>query len=315
MCFQDNMRIYFLTCTPAVLKLNGLYAGGTDMFERHIEIDLSDNVLAEIVPGDNLQPVNFFINEKLLREPPDFMDVYLADGDALIYVRRFESRDSRINIIFQTRFEGNLVTVFSQGEVYLSVEGKNYSLTALGSRFKEVRTEEKRLAGYPVLALYGGDALVVISHTGAVIFSSEVLSVQFGETFKTTVRFETCTAAQANCEYSYNGEKLTLTFSRTEETEPPDEKILHFAFFESILTFGDCEKYLSLELKPKAADLREYLGAFTGVTVPTEKFYAMHPDERAAGLVYPKKANLHEIKYFSVQLKDGKVDNVYPVEQ
>ena len=303
-----------MTCTPAVLKLNGLYAGGTDMFERHIEVDLGDSVLAEIVPGENLQPVNFFLNEKLLREPPDFMDVYLAQDEAIIYVRRFESRDSRINIIFQARFEGNLVTVFSQGEVYLSVEGKNYVLTALGTRFKEVRTEEKRLAGYPVLAIWGGEGLVVISHMGAVIFTNEVIFAEFDNTFKTAIRFETCTAALANCEYSYDGEKLTLISSRTEETEPPNGKILHFAFFESVMTFGDYEKYLSPELAPKADDIREYLGAFTGVTVPTERFYALHQNELAAGLVYPRNSNLYEIKYFAIQLKDGKVDNIYPVE-
>ena len=60
------MRIYFLSYKPAILKLNGLYVGGIDLFERHINVDLKDSLLAEIVPGDNLQPVNFFINEHLL---------------------------------------------------------------------------------------------------------------------------------------------------------------------------------------------------------------------------------------------------------
>lgn len=308
------MRVYFLTCTPAVLKLNGLYAGGTDMFERHIEVDLNDNVLAEIVPGENLQPVNFFIGPQIFKNPPDYMDVYLNKDEAVIFIRRFESRDTRINVIFQTRFEKNLVTVFSQGEVYLSVEGQNYSITALGPRFKEVNAEEKNLAGYPVLAIRGGDGLIIISHTGSVIFSNEVIFAEFGQTFKTAVQFETCTAARAVCEYSYDGEKLTLTASKTEETEQPDESILHFAFFESIMTFGDFEKYLSPELKARSADLKEYLGNYNGVTIPTERFCALHPKERAAGLVYQQKANLYEIKYFAVQLKEGKIDNIFPVE-
>ena len=68
------MRFYFLSVKPAILKLNGLYVGGVDLFERHVEIDLQDNVLAEIVPGENLQPVNFFINERLLTNPPPFHD-------------------------------------------------------------------------------------------------------------------------------------------------------------------------------------------------------------------------------------------------
>ena len=79
------MRIYFLSCVPAILKLNGLYAGGVDLFERQIDVDLNDNILAEVVPGENLQPANFFLDGKILTSPPDFMDVYLLEGDALVY--------------------------------------------------------------------------------------------------------------------------------------------------------------------------------------------------------------------------------------
>lgn len=307
------MRIYFLSCTPAILKLNGTYAGGVDLFERHIDADLSDYILCEIVPGENLQPVNFFLSADLLSSPPDFMDVYLSDGDALIYIRRFESRETRLSVIFQTRFEGNLITVFSQGETYLSIEGKDYSINPIGGRFKSVRAEEKAIAGYPVLALYGGDGLIIISHTGTQLFANEVIFAEFGATFKVGVKFDTCTCAEAHCEYSYDGQRLTLISSNTVENHPTDSRILHFAFFESLMTFGDFTKYLSPELAPRAGDLKDYLGKFTGVTVPTEKFYKSHPDEQAAGLVYPERENLFIIKYFAVRLADGKIDNIYPV--
>ncbi len=308
------MLFYFLTRTPAVLKLNGQYAGITDMFERRIEADPRENILAEIVPGENLQPVNFFLNEKLLIEPPDYLDVYLCGGDAYIYVNRFESRDARINVMLQRRFAGNLVTVFSRGETYLTTEGETLSLTPLGFGFKSPEAEEKTLAGLPVLCIKSGKAMIVLSAKGEIIFSNEVVSAEFGEKLKVSAEFATCTAARADCEYDYDGEKLTLISGKTTETVPPDENILCFAFFESVLTYGDFEKYLSPALLPGAGNLREYLGGFTGVTVPPEKFYLARPDVKAAGLVYPKRANLYEIKYFAVDLKDGKVDNVYPVE-
>ena len=308
------MRVYFLSCTPAILKLNGKYAGGVDLFERRIDVSLSDGILAEVVPGENLQPVNFFLNDDLLSSPPEFMDVYLSEDDAIIYIRRFESRDTRLNVIFQTRFEGNLITVFSQGEVYLSIEGKEYNLIPVGSGFKNVRAEQKSIAGYPVFALFGGDKLVVISHTGVQLFANEVIFAEFGATFKTGVRFGTAACAEAHCEYSYDGEKLTLISSKTVETQPQNEYILHFSFFESVMTYGDFTKYLSPELVERAGDIRDYLGKFTGVTVPTEKFYKSHPDELAAGLVYPEKQNLFKIKYFAVRLANGKIDNIYPIE-
>ena len=175
------MRVYFLSYKPAILKLNGLYVGVIDLFERHVEIDLNDSVLAEIVPGENLQGVNFFINERLLFSPPPFLDVYLMSGEALVYVREYGNKNADIEVIAQTRFCGNLVTVFSQGGVYLSAEGGDYSLIPLPARFKSVKFEEKMLGGLPVLAVWGGNALLVLNDRGKRVFMNEVIAADFGE--------------------------------------------------------------------------------------------------------------------------------------
>ena len=308
------MRVYFLSYKPAILKLNGLYVGGIDTFERHIEIDLSDSVLAEIVPGENLQPVNFFINEKLLFEPPAFMDVYLMDGETLIFIKEYGNKSVNLSVIAQTLFCGNLVTLFSQGGLFLSVEGAEYSLIPLPAKFAGAKFSERQIDGFPVLAISGGNGLLILSDRGKKIFFSEAESFEFSDRLKICAAFETCTAAKAECEYAYDGEKLTMVAGRTVETRPPEKAILHFAFFESVLTRGNFLNYLSDDLKPKAGEIFEYLGEFAGVTVPTEKFFAEHPAMRAAGLVYPKSENLFEVKYYAVELDDGKISNVFPVE-
>lgn len=340
------MRIYFLSYKPAILKLNGLYVGGVDMFERHIELELADSVLAEIVPGENLQPVNFFINEKLLFQPPPFLDVYLMENEALLFVREYGNKGVNLRVVRQTRFCGNLVTLFLQGGCYLSVEGAEYSLFPLSAKFYTARFEEKTLCGMPVLAVYGGGtvgygidggaandsgfggasnggaacgavggALLILSESGKRIFLNEVEKAEFGERLKITAAFETCTAAKAVCEYLYDGEKLILQNSATIETRPPEKPILHFAFFESVLTRGNFANYLCDDLKDRAGALADYLGEFVGVTVPTEKFYAEHPNLRATGLVYPKASNLYEVKYFAVELDEtsAKITNIFPV--
>lgn len=308
------MRIYFLSYKPAILKLNGLYVGGIDYFERHVEIDLTDNVLAEIVPGENLQPVNFFINEKLLQSPPHYLDVYLMPGEALVFIREYGNKKLNLEIILQTRFRGNLITVFSQGGIYLSCDGDGYDLISLPGKFAKCRAEEKTLSGRPVLAIRGGDMLLIISERGKQIFMNTVEDAVFSDTLEIRAAFETCTAAKAECVYEYDGEKLTLVKSTTVETRAPERNIIHFAFFESVLTRGDFTKYLDNGLKSKSGVLRDYLGEFVGVTVPTEKFYAEHGDMRAAGLVYPKAKNLFEVKYFAVDLNEDKITNIYPVE-
>lgn len=308
------MRVYFLSCSPAVLKLNGLYVGRVDGFERHIELDPADRVFAEIIPGANMHGVNFFLDGRFFSDPPDFADVYLLENDALVYIREFGQKDVKLKAVFQTRFCGNLVTVFSQGGVYLSIEGAEYSLAPLPPQFSACRAEEKSLAGRDVLALYGGNKLVIISDGGKVVFKNTVEAAEFGDNLFVRAPFETCAAAKAECVYSYDGERLTQTSGKTVETRPPDKSVAHFAFFESVLTCGDFEKYLDDGLKAKAGELKSYLGGFVSVTVPTEKFYAMHSGIAAAGLVYPLKSNLYEVKYFAVDMQDGKVTNIFPVE-
>lgn len=308
------MRVYFLSCTAAALKLNGLYVGTIDGFERHIELDKTDGILAEIVPGENLQPVNFFLDEKFFKNPPQFADVYLFDGDALVYIREYARKDVAVKVIYQTRFSGNLITVFYQGNVYLSIDASDYNLITLPYSFLSCTAEAKTLNGFDVLALYGGNRLVLISSYGKVIYSNVAENAEFTNVLKLSAPFETCNSARADCTFSYDGEKLSLISSVTVQTRPPEKEILHFAFFESVLTCGDYSSYLSDELKPRAAELKSYLGNFVAVTIPPEKFYLLHGEKNAAGLAYPLAENLFEIKYFTVDLENGKVCNIRPVE-
>ena len=308
------MTVYFLSYLPAALKLNGLYVGTIDGFERHIELDPADNVLAEIVPCDNLQQLNFFLNEKFFKAPPSFADVYLMDGGALVYIREYGVKDVKLNVIYQTRFFGNLITVFAQGGIYLSIEGAEYNLTPLPLSFSELRAAQNTISGREVLVLYGGNQAVIISENGKTVFMNAAEKLEFGENLKVTAGFETCTAAKAECIYSYDGNELTLISSKTVETRPPEKEILHFAFFESVLTRGDYTKYLDEELKPRAEDLKSYFGEFVSVTVPPEKFYLKHGNILAAGLVYPKSKNLYEVKYFAVDITDDKISNIFPIE-
>ena len=309
------MRVYFLSYLPAALKLNGLYLGTVDGFERHIELDPCDRVFAELLPGNNLQPLNFFLDGDFFKSPPKFADVYLLGGDALIYIREYGAKDVKLNVIYQTRFFGSLVTIFSQGGVYLTIDGAEYSLTPLPTEFSNLYAEEKTLAGRSVLAVYGGNRLLIISDGGKKVFLNPADTAEFGDFLTISAPFETCTAAKAECKFSYDGEALTLVSGRTVETRPPEKNILHFAFFESVLTRGDCEKYLNDELKPRAGDLKSYLGNFVSVTIPTEKFYFTHGNIAAAGLVYPRAENLYEVKYFAVTLDGDKISNIFPIDQ
>lgn len=306
------MRVYFLSCIQAILKLNGMYIGAIDGFERHIELDPKDRVFAEIIPDGNLHGVNFFLDEKFFSDPPAFCDLYLLEGDALIFIREYAEKDTKIEVLHQTRFYGNLITLFAQGALYLSVDGAQYSLTPLPPSFRKFTAQTYMLAGRDVFTLSNGKHLIIIADSGKIIFKSPADSFEFSDTLKVTAEFETCAQAQAECVYSYDGESLHRISAKTTELRPPEPEIMHFAFFESVLTGADFDKYLSDELKWKAGDLKSYLGEFVAVTVPPEKFYLIHGDIKAAGLVYPKSKNLFEIKYYAVDISDGVIENIKP---
>ena len=308
------MRVYFLSYMPAILKLNGMYIGAIDGFERHIELEKEDAIFAEIIPGENLQSVNFFLDEKFFVSPPSFCDLYCMDGDFLIYICEYAVKDCKIEVLYQDRFCGNLVTLFSQGGLYLSVEGAEYLLEPLPPSFKNFTAETHTLAQREVLAITNGRHLIVISERGKIIFKSAANSFEFADTLRITAQFETCTCAQAECEYSYDGEGLTLISARTDEIRPPEREILHFAFFESVLTGADFSAYLDGSLSEQAPHLKGYLGEFVAVTVPPEKFYIVHGNISAVGLVYPKGKNVFEIKYFAVDFAGDKISNIYPIE-
>lgn len=310
------MRLYFLSERTAALKLNGAYLGVIDCFERFVDIDRGGKILAEVVPDGDALPLSFFIDDNLFSDPPDYLDVYLTGGDAVIYVSRFEKRSHELKVVAQVNFRGGQYTLFlTDGRVYLNCErGENCSLYELPQSCANAALTESVIGGFPVLLAEGDGYVTVISEDGRRIFYNAAESWQCGDKLIVTVNFNTCAGCAATCTFGYDGNSMTLEGSRTEERVPPAANVMHFAFFESILTRGNYIKYLSDDLKESAAALPEFLGEFVDVTVPHGAFNDAHPQiNHAAGLVYPVKKNLFNIKYYAVDIADGKITNIYEV--
>ncbi len=300
---------------PAALKLNGLYLGVIDKFERRVEIGDGERVFAEAVPADNSQPLNFFIDGDFINDPPQFCDVYLMGSDALVYLKRYPQKECKLRVYAQLRLGGCLATLYGLGAVYLSCEA--YGETEnheLDDAFAEATLEESSVNGFPIILVRGKNCVAAVSDSGKLVFMNAAESCECGAALKIRVKHETCANLETECEFSYDGTKMTLFASRTRERCAPAAGTEHFAFFESALTRSDCAKYLSDELKPKAKDINSFLGDFIGVTVPPENFVAEHGEIRAAGLVYAKTKNLFEVRYFAADFENGLISNIYEVE-
>ncbi|MCD8041158.1 MAG: hypothetical protein LUF82_06555 [Clostridia bacterium] len=306
------MKVYFVSAVEAALKLDGGYVGIIDGFERYCEIDCKSGVLAEVIPDGNLQPLNFFINENFFKNPPPFADIYACGGSRFICFKNFLQKDSSLKMLLQCSFLSMTVTVYRQGGIFVSCEGKDFETYRLPECYAQPRYQEVTAGGNRLLALYGGSWLTLINQNGKIVFMNEVESCSFGDIIEVKAPLHTCADSYAECQFTYSGKGLAAAGSRTVERVPQGKELLPFVFFERVLCCGDYGALLCDDLKPKAGSLKKYLGKFTGVTVPTADFYSAHEDEKAAGLVY-SKSGLYEIIYYAIDEENGKITNIRPV--
>ena len=305
------MRIYFTACAPAALKLDGQYCGIIDGFERYAEVPES-GAFAEIVPGGGI-PVNFFTGENFFAAPPQNVAVYKIFGGRLVCVRNFFPQREQMRVTAQKNFCGNVFTLFCMGGTYVACEGERGGVFAMpdgfDGQFEEVETE-----GAPFLCLRDGKHLAVFSADGGLCLLADCISAHFGERLVTCAPAEDSADTLIYTQYRYDGQKFVPENRRTEERRAPCALAPHIAFFDCVLRRGDCTRYLSAELRPKAGDVYSYLGGFKEVLVPDELFFKRFGDVAAAGLAYPEGGNTFAVKYFICDVKEGVICNIYPAE-
>lgn len=291
--------------------LNGEYLGDVGSIEKYVDIPSGEEVFAEIIPEGQFLQYSFFIGQKLFNNPPPFIKLYLLKGEALVYIERFERLDRGLNVLEQSSLVGLGVTLLELGgKLYLSCDGQKCSLYKLPAYFENCRLIEASICGFPVMLARGDNCLCAISSHGNKLFLGKAESYSTGDMLALTVNFKGCAGYFAEREYSYNGKELTMVKEEIKKRHSVENAAEHFAFFEAILYGGDCGEYLSEDMQGATEAIKEYLGNFTEVTVPHKAFYDKYGDISAAALAYPIRDNLFEIKYFSVEYKNGKIDNI-----
>ena len=137
------MKIRFLSSVPCALTIGGEYFGITDDFERFAEISLKDNLFACFSP-QNALPLGVFLNDRLFFSPPVGVEAYLLRDGAALYARDFPPRSSEVRITAQERFVSDLITVYFQGGLHVSLEtAKGFSVAPL-AHYYEHATIKKR---------------------------------------------------------------------------------------------------------------------------------------------------------------------------
>ena len=300
------MKIYFLSSQPCALCFNGLYFGVTDQFERYAEISLKDKLFVEFLP-QNAQPIRFFLTEDVRFSPPVGCEVYLSSHFLVIYARDFLPIDNTLKIITQERFQDNLITIFQQGIIQVSMETeKGFFISALPPSFNACTITFQ----CDLFFIFNQKQLAIFTKTGKCVFLEEIIEYSIEENvLNATLPLSDSLKRYAKCSYALTEDGCFQTAfllqqanEKTTAQEDIRNDLLAYAFFESIILQADYKEFLYEELQPNADKILSFLGKFERVLLAD--------NANTCGLIYKKATDLFEIVYYTVEIKNGRIADI-----
>lgn len=281
----------------SALSVNGVYLGIVDGFERTCELNPEERAFCEIKPTEHT-PVSFTFDEAFLFSPPPQIKLYYTRNGVAIYACNFVRADPAMHVIWQKKLNGILMTLYVQGTLQLSFESeKGFQLIPLPDSLQDALPTA---LGSGIL-LEGERAFAHLSREGKVLVLSEGKVLEKEHELRAEVPFHDAAGHTALC--SWKEGSLTACSIRARREPQPDTFAL--ALFESVLIGADPVPYLHETLLEKAELLKEFLGKFISVVLTGAQ------DE--IGLVYERKKNVYDVKYFRVELTEGKISNITPL--
>ncbi len=288
------MRVIFLADRTCALTVNGVYLGLVDGFERTCELNPEERVFCEL-QASGCAPLSFLLDETFLLDPPPQIKLYYYAGGVAVYAGDFLSADASLQVIKQTRLGGTLITLYRQGKLQLNVENETgFHLIELPAMLND---GEIYAIGEDFL-IEGETAFALISHDGTLWVLSEGRIIEKETVLKAEVPFHDCLGHTAVC--TWERDKLIDCAVRT--THEPTEMTFALALFESVLIGAEFTAFLHESLIERAQVLREYLGEFQSVVLTQEP--------NRIGLVYRRKERIFDVRYYRVELTDGKISNI-----
>lgn len=289
------MRVYFLSARPCALKVNGVYLGETDGFERYADLFPRDRPFVEFLPQNGFLPLSFFLSEDILDSPPFGVSVYRAPSFLILYAENFSSPSAKLELIASSPS----VTVFSQGLPQALLFGKN--IIDLTEAFSACKISE-----YGSVILLEGEGELRALYNGTEFFGGKAEEWRYDPQRKELfVKFPLCDFYGSTAECVWNCEKEgapVLTSAKKSAGIAPIDELILCRFLQDLSAEKDVSVFLSAELNEALPQIKNYLGKYTAV-FPLQT-------ETEAGVVCPVKERVFELKYFSAELTEGRISNI-----
>jgi len=298
------MKTYFLSSKPCALTINGAYFGMTDLFERHAELCLKDNLFLSFTP-ENARPISFFLNERIRTCAPARVNVYLADRFIMLHAFDFPPLSTAFQIHAQKTFENASVSVFSQGETQCVIQTKDRTHTfVLPSAFQECEIS----AFQEYFFIKSPTHLAVYHENGNCLFLEETHTFSIDENgekpaFNATLPLSSALSRMLKGRWELTPDRATRTVcSLLQKNDIPQEELIGYAFLESLRLGEDPTPYLSKELVPDLDKIKNFLKGFTAVSI------TQVPNEYL--LTYPVGERLFSLKKICVEVENSAIIDI-----
>ena len=314
------MRIHFSSKKECFLRLGGVLMGSCGKIEKFIDLEPNCELLVEFLPSDgNILPLSFVINKQFFESPPECCNVYFYGIGADIVASNFQPRTTDLQVLQQKRVDNLLATFVQQQHMQLLLENNKVFESMSLPFVDEYTLDEVKLGGSSLLLFTyqkdGQKKLLLFNQNCKLLLESFYTEYSIEDSLNLTLQHSDLARHLLKQVYLLEEDKLilkeqTLLSHESFSITSLHAKLFPFAFFQTILIGGKFTDYLSPALQDKAELLKEYLGNFIEVQIPKDIVYHHHGEVNAVALVYQKTKTLFEVKFFILQIENGKICNL-----
>ncbi|MBR2337455.1 MAG: hypothetical protein IKA61_05890 [Clostridia bacterium] len=303
------MYCYFLCDVPCAVKLDGVYIGVASYNLSFIE---REKCFLEFIPLDEgFEKICLLFNSQ---RPISTKNVRIIDlsGGFLLVPKFFRRSDGEFKMIGKKTLDLSFpvnVTCFSQNGVKLCVAtSDDFFIESLPFTPKEVHFDACSYNGNRYLV-----AICIHDKTEILAFKiDEKISLVFknlcdgyslDKNVLTTYERRCDVLRHSVCSsWAFEDEVRLTAYTLTHERQifALHERLVAVAFFEELLIDGDVSTFLAPNLKPRASQIKEFLGSYERVLPPPHFM-----DDDTVMLLYNDKA-----EYAKLTLSGGLVSNV-----
>ena len=297
------MQIFFLSSTPCAFKINGVFLGFTDGFERYVELAPQDNPLCEFIPlNGKLLPLAFTLNGQINHTMPEGIELYRLPDGLGVYAKRFASVPTALGLLTKQALPFGQVTVFLHGEAQALIErGGKSDVIPLG-------TWDKESALFPFahfLLIEAKEIFYAVHEREGVFFQGRIQHWEYDENDGLlTVCAPLGDFGGRTAKYVFSCNPLPELKQKIISPAPPlPEQFMLCELLQNLALGLDVDGLLDGALADGLEELRGYFGKYQRV-IPCAKY------PFGAGMVCAKGEGVFQVKEYCAEVENGKIVNV-----